>query len=89
MPRNPTHRSLETKLVALLKQACSERAFEAADHLLRALECLADESEDADMHLQSDLSCRDKGYLIIAEEFRPEPSVKPCGRPVRDKERTH
>lgn len=90
MPRNPARRSsLETKLLALLKQACSERAFEAADHLLRALECLADESEEADMHLQSDLSCLDEGYLIIAEEFWPEPSTEPCGRDGPHKRRSH
>lgn len=89
MPRSSTHGSLETKLVALLKQACSERAFRAADHLLRALECLADESEDADMHPHSEPSCLDEGYLIIAEEFQPEPSAEPCGRPEPDKRRSH
>lgn len=87
MPRNPARRSsLETKLVALLRQACSEREFDTADHLLRALECLA---EDADVHPHGEPSCLDEGYLIIAEEFRPEPSTEPCGRHGRHKRRSH
>jgi hypothetical protein len=31
----------------------------------------------------------DRGYLIIAEEFRPEPSTKPCGRHGPHKKRPH
>jgi hypothetical protein len=46
MPHSPARRSsLEVKLLALLKQACSERKFDVADHLLCALECLAEEAD--------------------------------------------
>ncbi|AYO86643.1 hypothetical protein [Methylobacterium brachiatum] len=77
-------RSLETRLLALLKQACSEHEFEVADHLLCALECLA---EKADGPLHGEPSSLDEGYLLIAEEFQPEPSAKPCKRPEPDKKR--
>lgn len=87
MPHSPARRSsLELKLLALLKQACSERKFDAADHLLCALECLA---EEADTHPHDEPSCLDEGYLIIAEEFRPEPSTESCGRHGPHKKRPH
>ena len=86
MPSSPARRSLETMLLAALRQACSEREFEAADHLLCALECLA---EEADARPDSEPFCLDEGYLIIAEEFRPEPSTKPCGRHEPHKKRPH
>lgn len=81
MLHSTMRRSLETKLLALLKQACSEREFEVADHLLRALECLAEEADEP--------SCLDEGYLLIAEELQPEPSAKPCDRPGSHRKRSH
>lgn len=82
MLHSTVRRSLETKLLALLKQACSECEFEVADHLLCALECLA---EKADEPPHGEPSSLDEGYLIIAEEVQPEASAKPCDRPEPDK----
>ena len=65
MPHAPARRSLEAMLLTVLKKAWREREFEAADHVLRALECLAGE---AGAHPHDGLSCLDEGYLIIAEE---------------------
>ena len=86
MLSSPARRPLETMLLAALRQACSEREFKAADHLLCALECLTEEADALPHGEPSDL---DEGYLIIAEEFRPEPSAKPCGRPVSHRKRSH
>lgn len=88
MLHSSARRSFETKLLALLKQACSDHEFDVADHLLRALECLAGEA-DAHPHGELELSCLDEGYLIIAEEIGPETSVKPCDRPEMRKKHQH
>jgi hypothetical protein len=86
MPHAPARRSLEAMLLTVLKKAWREREFEAADHVLRALECLAGE---AGAHPHDGLSCLDEGYLIIAEEFSPKSSTKPCVRSGPHKKRQH
>lgn len=87
MPHNPARRPpLRTALLALLRQACSEHEFKVADHLLCALECLA---READAYPHGEPSCLDEGYLIVADEFRPELLANHCGRYGPHKKRPH
>jgi hypothetical protein len=86
MPQVRAQRSLETQLLTLLKQACSDGKFKVADHLLEALRCLA---EETDAHPQGGPSCLDQGYLVIAEAFRPKSLAKTCGRSGPHKKRMH
>ena len=74
MPRSPVHTSLEAELLVLLRQACREREYRVADHLLSALTCLDKKTDD---HFYGEASWVDKGLLVIATELRPEPSGGP------------
>lgn len=62
-------KSIEGKILELFRQACSEQEFEAAEHLLQALEALAAKSVATDLARQS---CVEEAYLAIAEAPRGE-----------------
>lgn len=73
--------TLEERVSAVLRQACREREFGAADHLLRALEILAERPDG--MGGASTSACLDHAYLGLRGETGSKPRTPRRGRPAR------
>ena len=78
MPRRASA-CLDDKIFAAFRQACREGELDVAEHLMRALETLAESVDGGSPHASAD-SCLDRAYLVVAEEFQTG-SPKACCRP--------
>lgn len=63
-------RPLEARIYDLFKEALGEGEFDAAEHLLQALEALAAKATDADRPARQ--RCLHEAYLAIGDRERPQ-----------------
>jgi DTW domain-containing protein YfiP len=64
--------ALERSILVALRKACREGELEAAEHLMRALETLAENDDHP-------TSCLQQAYHVISEEFLAEDPAAVAG----------